>query len=74
MDRPQFYAALEEIFVADKGSITDDTTVEQLGKIDSMALLEIQALADEEFNTQVEPDDVKACLTVAALRQLMKLD
>jgi acyl carrier protein len=48
---------LEKIF-ASKKAITPDMRLDDVGNVDSVAMLEVQALADEEFGVMLEPSDI----------------
>jgi acyl carrier protein len=72
MDLPQYLKALEKIF-ASKKAITSDMSLEDVGNLDSMAVLEVQALADEQFGVVLEPRTIADCKTVADLCRLVKL-
>jgi acyl carrier protein len=71
----EFLAAIEKILVqkAKAGPITPATDLTEEGVLDSMAVLEIQALADESFGLQLEPNAIGDCRTVADLCRLVKL-
>ena len=73
LNLPQFMTALEKILVAKAGSLTPTTVIAAAGTVDSMAVLEIQALADEEFGLQLEPNAIGDCKTVSDLCKLVKL-
>jgi acyl carrier protein len=72
MDLQQYLKALEKIF-ASKKAITPDMRLDDVGNVDSVAMLEVQALADEEFGVMLEPSDIADCKTVADLCRLVKL-
>jgi acyl carrier protein len=72
MDQPQYLKALEKIF-ASKKAITPDMSLDDVGNLDSMAVLEVQALADEQFGVLLEPRTIADCKTVADLCRLVKL-
>ena len=75
MNQKEFLSRVEEIFaVEQKGSVTPTSTIDQIGVLDSMAVLELQACADEQFGILLEPRDISACKTVADLCKLVKLN
>lgn len=68
MDIPHFLAKVEEIFVVDdKGSVTLESPISDIGVMDSMAMLELQAYADEHVGVLMEPNDITDCVTVGDL-------
>jgi acyl carrier protein len=74
MNQKEFLSRVEEIFaVQQKGTVSPANTIEQIGVMDSMAVLELQACADEQFGILLEPRDISACKTVADLCKLVKL-
>lgn len=73
MNRQQFLEALEQAIMLDKGALTPTTVLGELDSWDSMAVLEFQAMADEHFDIQVEPEDIGNCKTVDDLCVLVKL-
>ena len=72
MDLQQYLKALEKIF-ASKKAITPDMRLDDVGNLDSIAVLDVQALADEKFGLVLEPSDIADCSTVADLCRLVKL-
>jgi acyl carrier protein len=74
MNTQEYLKRVEEIFaVKQKGVLTAATEIEAIGIMDSMAVLELQACADEQFGIVLEPRDITACKTVGDLCQLVKL-
>lgn len=74
MNTQEYLKRVEEIFaVKQKGVLTATTEIEAIGVMDSMAVLELQVCADEQFGIVLEPNDIKACKTVGDLCQLVKL-
>lgn len=72
MDLPQYLKALEKI-LATRKTIAPAMALADAGTFDSMAVLEIQALADEEFGVVLEPKQIAECKTVGDLCRLVKL-
>ena len=75
MNLPEFLQAVDDILVTkvNSGPVTPATDLTVEGILDSMAVLEIQALADEQFGIQLEPNAIGDCQTVADLCRLVKL-
>jgi acyl carrier protein len=71
MDRKQFLAALEEALMLDQGTLAPTAVLDELA-FDSMAILEFQALVDENYGIQVEPDSITSCKTVDDLWTLIQ--
>ena len=74
MNTQDYLKRVEEIFaVKQKGALTAATVIDEIGVLDSMAILELQACADEQFGILLEPRDITACKTVGDLCKLVKL-
>ena len=73
MNQQEFIAEFERIVMADEGTVSTDSALKDL-KWDSMAALEYQALADEQFGMQLEPTAISIAVTVGDLCKLVKLE
>ena len=67
MNQKEFLSAIEKAMVLEEGSLGTDKVLEDLESWDSMAVLEFQAIADEEFGIQVDPTAIGSCKTVGDL-------
>lgn len=63
---------LEDILELDEGTLTSDTVLEDLDEWDSIAILSIIAMMDEEFSKSVKGTDIKACEKVSDLLSIME--
>ena len=72
MEMPQYLRALEKILSSRK-TIAPEMSLKDAGNFDSMAVLEVQALADEEIGVVLEPRAIADCKTVGDLCRLVKL-
>ena len=71
MTEQQFLNKLEEAIGLDAGTLAPEVVLEELDSWDSMAVLEFQAMADEELELILEPTAISACDTVADLVKLL---
>ena len=67
MEQQDFLAALERALAMDKGTLELTQTLEDLENWDSMAVLEFQAIADEEYGLQVDPTAIDSMKTIGDL-------
>ena len=63
---------LEEMLELDENTLTPDTILEDLDEWDSIAILSVIAMMDDEFSKQVKGVDVKACEKVSDLLAMME--
>ena len=66
MTRDEFLRRFEEMLEADPGSVTPDSTLQELGW-DSLEVVTFLALADEQLGVQLRPRDINASKTVSDL-------
>ena len=66
--------ALEGVLQIDAGTLTPESTLDDLESWDSMGVLEFQALADEELEVQVEPTAIGNCRSVDDLWKLVEAE
>jgi acyl carrier protein len=71
MTQPEKIAALEELFEADAGTISPETTLDKL-QWDSMAMLSLIALVNEKFGKRLNGSQLKAFKTVQNLIEVME--
>ena len=72
MKQDELLTALEKTLNLEAGALAPGKILEDLDGWDSMAVLEFQAIADEELGVQVDPDAITSCKTVADLCGLVK--
>ena len=63
----EFHRQLEGLLHIAPDSVTGDTSLSQLEKWDSLAILEFMIFADSEYKTQIDPDEIAQCKTVDEL-------
>ena len=71
MNSQEFLAALEKALVLDSGSLSMSQVLDDLESWDSMSVLELQAIADEEFGLELEPKAIGNCKTIGDLWGLL---
>jgi acyl carrier protein len=72
MDREQVMAQLELVLEVSPGSLRDEDEVRSLEHWDSLKLLEILALADEQFHVELDADRLARCARVADILVLLE--
>ena len=72
MNQQEFLAAIEKALVMDEGTLESTKVLTEIESWDSMAVLEFQAIADEEFGVQVDPTAIGNCETVGDLWNLIE--
>lgn len=70
MKRNDFYKRIAELFEIEEESINEETPV----KIDSLSLLALIVLIDENFNKQVNAGQLKNVETIGALMNIIGRD
>lgn len=70
MKRNDFYKRIAELFEMEEESINEETPV----KIDSLSLLALIVLIDENFNKQVNAGQLKNVETIGALMNIIGRD
>lgn len=53
--------------IVDPSTISGDTLLHSLDEWNSMAIVSIVVLADEEYGKTISPESIKACETICAL-------
>ena len=74
MTREEFLLEMDELLGLRPGALRGDEKLEELENWDSTALIGLIALADSANNTEITPDQVVGCSTVADLLRLAKVD
>jgi acyl carrier protein len=72
MDRQQMMAQLELVLEMSPGSLRDEDEVRSLEHWDSLKLLEILALADEQFHVELDADRLARCTRIADILVLLE--
>jgi acyl carrier protein len=72
MNRVEFVPKLEEVLEIDPGTLHEEEEIRNLKHWDSLKLLEIIALADEQLHVQVNADHLAKCITVRDLLELIE--
>ncbi|MFG6325263.1 MAG: acyl carrier protein [Lachnospiraceae bacterium] len=63
---------LEEIMDLEAGQLSEDSILADFEEWDSIAILSVIALLDEEFGKTVKGADIKKCVTVKDAMNLME--
>lgn len=63
---------LEEIMDLEAGELKEDSILSEYEEWDSIAVLSVIALLDEEFEKIVKGADIKKCVTVKDVMDLME--
>jgi acyl carrier protein len=72
MDRGQFIPELENVLEIAPGMLREDQNVRDLEHWDSLKLLEVLALADEQLQVQVDADHLAKCVTIGDILNLLE--
>jgi acyl carrier protein len=71
MSEEEFRAALEKMLEMRPGSITAGQALDEIASWDSMAALEVIALADQKLGTVLSAEALMECRTVKELTDLV---
>jgi hypothetical protein len=74
MTREEFLLEMDELLGLRPGALRRDEKLEELDNWDSTSLIGLIALADSATNTEITPDQVIGCTTIADLLRLAKVD
>jgi len=74
MTREEFLLEMDEILGLRAGTLRGNEKLEDLQNWDSTALVGLIVLAETTNNTQISPDQVIGCSTVADLLRLAQVD
>ncbi|MBT8421622.1 MAG: acyl carrier protein [Gammaproteobacteria bacterium] len=71
MTRDEFLKALEEAIMVDPGTLEPGKPLTDIEEWDSLAVVELQGIADESLQIDLQPEQVGACETVDDLVALV---
>lgn len=74
MTREEFLLEMDEILGLRTGTLQGNEKLEELQNWDSTAMVGLIVLAETANNTQISPDQVIGCTTVADLLRLAQVD
>jgi acyl carrier protein len=74
MTRKEFLLEMDEILGLRAGTLRGDEKLDDLQNWDSTALIGLIVLAESANDTQISPDQVVDCSTVADLLRLAQVD
>jgi acyl carrier protein len=72
MDREQMVAQLEVVLEVSPGLLRAEDEVRSLEHWDSLKLLEILALADEQFHVELDADCLAGCAKIGDILSLLE--
>lgn len=72
MTEKEKLAMLEEMLDLEEGVLTPDTLLDDLEEWDSIAIISLIALLDDEFNKTIKGTEVKEFKTVADVLKVME--
>ncbi|HVC89757.1 MAG TPA: acyl carrier protein [Acidobacteriaceae bacterium] len=72
VNRDEFVPQLEQVLEISPGTLREDQEVRDLEHWDSLKLLEIIALADEQLEVQMDADYLSKCVTVGDMLKLIE--
>jgi acyl carrier protein len=72
MNRKHFINELETLLEVMPGTLREDQHVRNLEHWDSLALLGVLALADEQLHGQVDADRLAKCVTIGDILNLLE--
>ena len=71
MTRDEFLRALEEALMIDPGTMQNGMALVDIPEWDSLAVVELQGIADEALQTELQPEQIGTCETVDDLVALV---
>ena len=71
MTRDEFLRALEEALMIDGGTLRPGLALTEVPEWDSLAVVELQGIADQELETELQPEQIGGCQTVDDLIALI---
>jgi acyl carrier protein len=71
MKKQEFLTEIEKITMSDPGTLTPETSLDDLPGWDSMAVLAYIALADEKMKKRIPTDKINNCKKVEDLYNLI---
>jgi acyl carrier protein len=72
VDREQMVTQLESVLEVGPGSLQDEDEVRNLEHWDSLKLLEIIALADDQFHVELDADRLAGCAKIGDILRLLE--
>lgn len=60
-----------EVFNADPANLTDSYSKETVAEWDSVHQLSIISMMEEEFDLMLDPEDIMACTSYAAAKEIL---
>ena len=72
MDNREKIAKLEEIMELDEGTLTEETSLDDVAEWDSIAAISYIALLDEEYGVSITAKEINSFKTVADAISYMK--
>lgn len=74
MTRDDFLLEMDEILGLRRGSLRGDERLDELQNWDSTALISLISLAESTNDTEISPEQVVDCVTVADLLRLAQVE
>lgn len=72
MNRGKIVSELESVLEISSGTLQEDVEVRKLKNWDSLKLLEIIALADEQLRVQIDADRLAECVKIGDILKLLQ--
>lgn len=72
MDRQSFYRELDEILELDRGTITGTTMIKGLEGWNSLAVISLIAMVDDQLGLALPPKSIAECATAGDLARLVE--
>ena len=72
MNRERFTTKLEKLLEVSPGELREEEQVRNLEHWDSLTLLGLLALADEQLQVQIDPDRLAQCVTIGDILNLLE--
>ena len=72
MNRERFTTELETLLEVSPGELREEDQIRSLEHWDSLTLLGLLALADAQFNIQLNPDRLAGCVTIGDILNLLE--
>jgi len=74
MTKLEFISKLEDVFEVSRGELTLEADFHNLPNYDSLKLLDLIAMVDEELGVNLSPDKLNACTTIDQLIEYVGSD
>lgn len=72
METREKIKAIEELLELEEGTLEEDTVLDNLEEWDSVSILSLIVLLDEEYNKTITSKDIKEIKTVSDILKLME--